>query len=74
MGFEVQCCFCGEAIAQYDDGGHNLDPCALVMIGNWKKPSNEQVEQQYFCHLQCFKVAVERHAPVDLELMASEIV
>ena len=72
MEFELQCCFCGDAITESSD--NMLDPCALVVIGNWKRTAQEQVEQQYFCHLECFKRQVESHAPVDLEELAAEAV
>jgi hypothetical protein len=72
MEFEFQCCFCGKAIEESPET--SLDPCAIVVIGNWKRSSEEQVEQQYFCHLQCFKIAVEQHAPVDLEDLAADFV
>ena len=72
MDFECQCCFCGDAIAEVEANGHSLDPCALIVVGNWKKGSDQQVEQQYFCHIDCFKRLVEQHAPVDLEELAAE--
>ena len=72
MEFECQCCFCGDAIAEAAANGHTLDPCAVIVIGKWKKSSDLQVEQQYFCHLDCFKRLVETHAPVELEELAAE--
>jgi hypothetical protein len=42
----------------------------VVLIGNWQQPESEQAEQQFFCHLVCFKKAVERYAPVEIEELA----
>ena len=70
--FTCQCCFCGEGIAE-DADAHELDPCAVILVGNWKKAPDRQVDQQYFCHLACFKAAVEKHAPVDVEELAAAV-
>ena len=41
---------------------HPMDPCALVIIGNWISPPEQQLPQQYFCHLECFKAQIgEKH-------------
>jgi len=74
MDLEFQCCLCGKAIAGHESGGHDLDPCAVLVIGNWRQSSEHHVERQYFCHIECFKRIVGHHAPIDLEEMAAEIV
>lgn len=71
LQFEFQCCFCGEGIGESADKFHALDPCAIILIANWQKSHSEQAEQQYFCHLECFKRSVEAHAPVDVEDLAA---
>jgi hypothetical protein len=68
---QFQCCFCGEGIGDSLERFHRLDPCAVVLIGNWRQPESEQAEQQFFCHLACFKKAVEAHAPVEIEKLAT---
>lgn len=67
---EFQCCLCGEGIGTSLEKWHRLDPCAVVLIGNWQQPESEQAEQQFFCHLVCFRRAVEVHAPVEIEQLA----
>jgi hypothetical protein len=32
-----------------------LDPCAVLLIGNWQAAESEQLTQQFFCHVACFK-------------------
>jgi hypothetical protein len=44
------CCLCGEAIERSD-----VDPCALVLIPRWGRPN--EVSQQFFAHLDCFRRA-----------------
>jgi len=69
---QFQCCFCGEGIGDSQGKFHSLDPCAVIVLGNWQQASPKQVEQQFFCHLERFKHKVENHAPVELEDLASE--
>jgi hypothetical protein len=44
------CCFCEDAIEP-----NGVDPCALVLIGKWSGPEEEQDSQQFWCHVECFK-------------------
>lgn len=67
---QYACCFCGEGIGDSAERFHRLDPCAVVLIGNWQQPEAEQAEQQFFCHLSCFKKAVEGKSPVEIEELA----
>src|ERR1044071_6508952 len=50
---QCECCFCGEGIEGLT--GAPLDPCALVLVGNWQAAESEQLSQQFFCHLECFR-------------------
>ena len=59
---QYQCCFCGEAISE-----SAVDPCAIVLVGNWAGPEPEQAEQQFFCHVACFKKAMWPNVPVEIE-------
>jgi hypothetical protein len=43
------CCFCEEGIE-----ASGVDPCAVVLIGKWQGPEDEQVAQQFWCHFNCF--------------------
>jgi hypothetical protein len=66
---QYQCCFCGEGIGDSSEKFHRLDPCALVLIANRRAAESQQAEQQFFCHLACFRKIVERHAPVEIETL-----
>jgi hypothetical protein len=65
-----QCCFCGEVVGTGSAGGHDLDPCAVVLIGNWSAPDHMQLSQQFFCHLACFKQKITDHRLVDIDQMS----
>lgn len=54
-----QCCFCGEDIESTEE-----DVTSLIVISNWDK--DEQADQQFFCHLQCFKRRVVENVPIFL--------
>ena len=53
-----QCCFCGNKI--------EFNITALLLITNYDKEPNEQQEQQFFCHLNCFKKRIDRSTPLYL--------
>lgn len=55
---EFQCCFCGETVSDANRGSAGLDPCALIVVANWSMPLEKQKEQQFFCHLDCFRRAL----------------
>jgi hypothetical protein len=57
-----QCCFCGKGISE-----SAVDPCAIVLVGNWSGPETEQAEQQFFCHVACFKKSLWPNVPVEIE-------
>jgi hypothetical protein len=61
IGFK--CCFCGKRIIET-----GVDPCALVLVGNFSSShQDEHVEQDFYCHLACFKKAVQPDIPVEIE-------
>jgi hypothetical protein len=62
-----QCCFCGETINE-----SAVDPCAIVLVGNWAAAAAEQAEQQFFCHVACFKKAMWPNVPVEIERLVTE--
>jgi hypothetical protein len=65
---QYQCCFCGESIVQ-----SQIDPCAVILVGNWQssKPA-EQADQQFFCHVACFKKAMWHNVPVEIEGLVAD--
>ena len=57
MPVDVMSALCGEGV---DDG--ELDPCALIVVGKWRRPSTEQREQQFFVHGRCLGDALHPDA------------
>ena len=51
--FDYECCICKQTVSA--GSGALLDPCALILIGNYERPREEQKEQQFFCHFECFR-------------------
>ncbi len=70
---EYQCCFCGEGIGESAENLSPLDPCTVVLVANWQQPSSKQVEQQFFCHLSCFKSRMRHNVPVEVEELAADL-
>jgi len=63
------CCFCGEGIETDPDVSRGLDPCAVLVIANWREPEPRQLAQQFFCHLHCFKGKMRDATYMDLDSM-----
>ncbi|MCW2703292.1 MAG: hypothetical protein JWQ37_1287 [Blastococcus sp.] len=42
------CAFCGESVEKAEP-----DPCALILLTNWRSLSQDQAEQQFFTHAAC---------------------
>jgi hypothetical protein len=66
---QYQCCFCKEGMPAIGSSSHRLDPCALIIVGNWIAPSEQQLSQQYFRHLECFKAQIGEKHPLYIEEM-----
>ena len=65
---EFQCCFCGETIVDTV-----VDPCAVLLVGNWQSPDpTKQAKQQFSFHVTCFKKAVWRNIPVEIEMLVED--
>jgi hypothetical protein len=64
-----QCCYCGEAIESGAQRRYVLDPCAVVLIGNWQAPEPEQLSQQFFSHFDCFRRHLSDPSFVDIDQM-----
>ncbi len=47
---KYKCCFCGKEIES-----NKLDVTSLIVTINWDKEVGFQEEQQFFCHIMCFK-------------------
>ena len=52
------CIICKATIEQAEHAGHALDPCALVVVGHADREHEDQKEQTFFCHFQCFRKIV----------------
>lgn len=44
------CCFCNTFIESSDG-----DPCEIDILINITKPKNQQYNQIFYCHINCFK-------------------
>lgn len=64
---DFKCCFCGKSIES-----NTIDVTSIVAIVNWDKESDKQHEQQFFCHLNCFKEKLVKDIPVYLEDLIEE--
>ncbi len=60
----VMCAFCGETVPT--DG---VDPCALVVVPNWRTPEDEQREQQFFTHAACLRTHLHPDVAVHAEVL-----
>lgn len=52
---EFQCCLCKKSIGPGEEGPRGFDPCALIIVASWAKAQEEQREQQFYCHFECFR-------------------
>lgn len=62
-----QGCFCNNQIEST-----NIDPCNISILINWDKSVEKQLDQNFWCHFDCFKEklhsTVKQHLVVDLLL------
>ena len=58
------CCICGENI---DEDAHKLDPCYIQINTNISGDEEEQLEQGFFCHYECFKKIMDHDGHLNLE-------
>jgi hypothetical protein len=56
---DYECCICKDTVSAVS-GTASLDPCALILVSNIDLPHEEQKEQQFFCHFECFRKLVNR--------------
>ena len=52
---KYECCICKETVSAGVPSAAALDPCALILLSNISRPREEQKEQQFFCHFECFR-------------------
>ena len=55
MSEMYSCIFCKNGIEMNASKRHDLDPCAIVLIGHYDRERAEQKEQQFWCHFNCFR-------------------
>ena len=48
-----QCCICKETVS--DRRASLLDPCAVILVSNIDQQRENQKEQQFYCHFECFR-------------------
>jgi hypothetical protein len=51
---DYECCICKETVSSVSRSS-SLDPCTLILIANFEQPRENQKEQQFFCHFECFR-------------------
>jgi hypothetical protein len=56
-GIELQCCFCSNGIRT-----GVINPCNLSILSNVDKTQGKQSNQLFFCHAECFKLALHNDA------------
>lgn len=54
---EYACCICKGTIPNAGET-HPLNPCAINLVSNFDHPRENQKEQQFFCHFECFRKMV----------------
>ena len=59
-----QCCICG---ANIDEAAHKLDPCYIQINTNITGDEEQQLEQGFFCHYECYKNMMDYDGHLNLE-------
>ncbi|WP_395142120.1 hypothetical protein [Armatimonas sp.] len=54
-GPSYHCYICKGSVPHFGPHEHELDPCALVIIGHADKEWRDQKEQTFYCHFECFR-------------------
>jgi len=47
---QYQCCFCGKQITN-----KSPNPCSLAITTGFVLPADKQINQGFFCHIECFE-------------------
>jgi hypothetical protein len=54
---QYDCCFCNGVVSSAKATSH-LDPCALIVVSNIELQRDDQKEQEFYCHFECFRKLV----------------
>jgi len=64
MPVDVMCAICGQEVETL-----GVDPCALVVVANWRAPSGQQREQQFFAHAECPRSRMHPEVAAEAEVL-----
>jgi len=64
MPVDVMCAFCGQEAETQE-----ADPCALIVVANWRAPSAEQREQQFFTHADCLRSRMHPEVAAEADVL-----
>lgn len=53
---KVRCCFCNAGIEST-----KIDPCDLNILINYDKPKDQQDNQMFWCHIECFRKSLHEN-------------
>ncbi|WP_091112318.1 hypothetical protein [Geodermatophilus dictyosporus] len=62
---DVMCAFCGQGVET-----QGIDPCALVVVANWRAPNAQQQEQQFFAHAACLRFLMHPEVAAEAVVLA----
>jgi hypothetical protein len=51
---DYECCICKQTVCSASNTS-SLDPCGLILVSNIDRPRDDQKEQEFFCHFECFR-------------------
>jgi hypothetical protein len=64
MPVDVMCAFCGQGVET-----QSVDPCALVVVANWRAPGDQQREQQFFAHADCLRSRMHPEVAAEADVL-----
>jgi len=62
------CAFCGDSVETVDP-----DPCALIVVTNWRGLDDAQQEQQFFAHAACMLTRLHPQVAAEAGLLQQGI-
>ena len=65
---EFECCFCGEGIVST-----KTDPCAVNVMINIDKSKDTQYDQDFYCHIACFKKTIQPIVSLYIEHLGKQV-
>ncbi len=69
---KYQCLICKKSVRPSSEKGHELDPCAVVIVSNCDQSHLDQKEQTFFCHFECFKKVNDDDSVVYLQSLSTQ--